>query len=107
MTPSHKTDLILAIIYLLDSPETQRWARVCMDWCERRAYQLVGIVVDETPDGSKWASVVQMLADGSAHVCVVPRWDQMPPDRVPRVEVIAEDTARDAGGPGRPHIIGA
>lgn len=77
-----------------------------MDWVTSHDYRLVGVVVEHDPHGGAWASVVQMLADGSAQVCVVPRWDMMPPDRVPRVEVIAEDVARDAGTPERPRIIG-
>ncbi|GAA4681436.1 hypothetical protein [Phytohabitans rumicis] len=86
---------LLAIIYLVDNEETQRWARVCMNWVGDHHYQLIGVVVDETPTGEKWRSVVQMLADGSAQVCVVPRWDHMSRERIPRVEVIAEDLARD------------
>lgn len=101
------TPSLPAVIYLLDNEETQRWARVCMDWCDRHGYELVSVVVDETPNGAKWRDVVRMMADAEVQVCVVPRWDHMPRERLPRVEVIAEDVARDAGGPHRPRIIGA
>lgn len=106
MRGSTSTDVLTAAIYLRDDVETQRWARVCMDWCEHHAYRVVSVVVDATQDGAKWMSVVRMMADGVVQVCVVPRWDHMPPDRLPRVEVIAEDVARDVGAPERPRIIG-
>jgi hypothetical protein len=105
MDGSSRTAVLDAAIYLRDNEETQRWARVCMDWCDSHGYHLVSVVVDETPDGAKWMSIVRMMADGVVDVCVVPRWDHMPPGRLPRVEVIAEDVARDAGGPRRPYII--
>jgi hypothetical protein len=95
-----------SVIYLPENTETQRWARICVEWCERKGYRVVSLVVDDSPDGRKWRDVVAMMARGDVEVCVVPRWDHMPPDRVPRVEVIAEDVARDTGaGPRRPHIL--
>lgn len=105
MTHLAGTSVLLAAIYLLDNEETARWARVCIKWCEQHGYHLVSVVMDATPDGAKWRDIVRMMADGDVDVCVVPRWDQMPRDRVPRVEVIAEDEAGPSVMPRqrRPH----
>jgi hypothetical protein len=77
-----------AIIYVHAPGQARRWAALCLAHVERCGYELVSLVDD--PDGHKWPDVVGMVRDGRAEVIVIAGREQLPEDRVPRVEV-AED----------------
>lgn len=89
-----------AIIYIHGSSDIHRWAALCLSHCVRLGYQVVSLVED--PDGDRWSSVDAMLHEHRAEVVVTGGLEQLPPNRIPRIEV-----AEDHPGPPqrRPAII--
>ena len=81
------------IIYVPDTPDTDRWYRLALDYCERNRYWVIGLVA-EKPEGGGWEAVVEMFRTDSADVVVVGRRDHLPAQRRPRLEVIAEAPVR-------------
>jgi len=80
---------IRTVIYVPDTPETDRWYRLALQYCEMRRYEVVSVVTERTGGGC-WTDVVEMLRTGEADVVVIGRRDHLPAQRRPRVEVIAE-----------------
>jgi hypothetical protein len=77
-----------AVVYVRDGRERPRSLRHAIKYCERMRYTVAGVVVDKT--GSGWASAFAMLAVGEAQILVVGLREDLPPDRLPRIEVVAE-----------------
>ena len=67
-------------------------------------YVVFGLIVGDG-DGS-WDDVVDLLVRGVAQIAVVARREHLPPDRLPRLEVIAE-TPPQAPDRRRPRRLGA
>jgi hypothetical protein len=94
-------DVLRAVIYIHGPADVHRWAGLCLAHCTRLGYQVVALVQDE--DGHRWNDVGVMLNEHRAEVVVTGGLEQLPPDRVPRIEV-----AEDQPGPPvrrRPTIV--
>src|SRR6476659_5812842 len=59
----------------------------CIEHCEERGYTLVAIVRDN------WSAVVGMIAAKQAEIVVVSTETHLDPERLPRVEVVADQPA--------------
>lgn len=75
-------DPLPAIVYSPAGDYVAAAAR-CMDHCRNRGYEFVGIV-------RSWAAAQRMLDERLVAVAVVDQHHDLPADRVPRVEVVAE-----------------
>lgn len=73
--------MINAILYI--PPEAHRWLETCAQYAARHGYEVVCVV-------SSWADATIMSKEKKA-VVVVGRWDHLPADRLPRVEVVLEE----------------
>ncbi len=78
-----------ALIYV-KAQNINRYTDRCAEYCNRRGFTLAAVVVDDL-DGGRWPEVVQMVMDGSVEVVVVADRDELPPDRTPRLDVVAEE----------------
>lgn len=79
-----------AVIWIADDPEWKRHAERCADYCTRLGYEVVAVVAAHA--GGTWADVAKLvLTDGRAEVCVVAARDQLPRDRTPRIEAVADE----------------
>jgi hypothetical protein len=97
-----------AVIYLQAGEQMARWQRICGTHVEARGYELVSIVIDGA-DGAKWPDVLTLLRGDRADVIVVARRDQLPKDRLPRIEVATEEPTlqlRQRQPVRRPRVIG-
>src|SRR5258707_6855157 len=81
------------IIYVPDTPDTDRWYRLALEYCERRRYSVVGLVA-EKPEGGGWQAVLELFRADAADVVVVGRRDHLPAQRRPRMQVIAQAPPR-------------
>lgn len=77
-----------AVIWVAVDPEWERHAARCVEYCTRMGYELVGVV--SAGAAGQWASIDRMLTEGRAEIVVAAQRDQLPPDRTPRIEVVAE-----------------
>ncbi|SIR84118.1 hypothetical protein [Micromonospora avicenniae] len=77
--------MLKAVIYLPEGPDIRRWERICLNWCSRHDYQLVGLVRDDQ-DQTRWREVQGMMVHGRADVVVVASYRHLPQSAVPRVE---------------------
>lgn len=59
----------------------------CHEYCEARGYRVIGVVYD--PDGSKYDTTFDAIVTGQAEVIVVYDFDDLPANRVPRVEPVS------------------
>ncbi|TCB97604.1 hypothetical protein E0H26_11850 [Micromonospora zingiberis] len=94
-----------ALIYVT-AENLDRYTDRCAEYCNRLGLRLAAVVVDEL-DGGRWPEVAQMLMDGTVQVVVVADRDELPPDRTPRVDVVAEQRRRLGTGRStcRPRLI--
>jgi hypothetical protein len=97
-----------ALIYIPGGEQMTRWQRICGQHVEARGYRLVSIVIDDA-GGAKWPNVLTLVRAGQADVIVVARRDQLPKDRLPRIEVATEEPTlqlRQRQPVRRPRVIG-
>lgn len=95
-----------ALIYVT-AANLNRYTDRCADYCNRLGLHLAAVVVDDQ-DGGRWPEAAQMLIDGRAQVLVVADRDELPPDRTPRVDVVAEQRRRlhpDQRSHCRPRLV--
>lgn len=95
-----------ALIYVT-AANLDRYTDRCADYCNRLGLRLTAVVVDEL-DGGRWPEVVRMLTDGTVQVVVVADRDELPADRTPRVDVVAEQRRQLGSGQRsacRPRLI--
>lgn len=79
--------MLRAVIFVpTEDPAHARWVLVCGDHCRRRGYLLTAIVGD-------WADVAAMVKYEEVDIVVAARWDHLPPDRLPRLEIPAGECA--------------
>ncbi|MFY1703936.1 hypothetical protein ACN28G_19740 [Micromonospora sp. WMMA1923] len=97
-TGSHRR-LTTAAIYVT-APNLRRYTDRCADYCNRRGLTLTAVVVDDL-GGGRWPEVVQMVMDGTVQVVVVADRDELPPDRTPRLDVVAEERRHLSPDPQR------
>lgn len=99
------TDHTRAVIWA-DGDEWERWMQDCIQYCDRRRYDVVALVLAQA--GGRWDDAVQCLTDGYADVVVVADRDQVPVG--PRIEPVVDDpywTGRDPVVPPLPaHRVG-
>ncbi len=81
-----------ALIYVT-AANLNRYTDRCADYCNRLGLHLAAVVVDDL-GGGRWPEAAQMLIDGRAQVVVVADRDELPQDRTPRVDVVAEQRRR-------------
>lgn len=96
--------VIYIAAYLVGDQELIRWQGLCVEYCRQRGYELVALVTDVRA-GRQWADVLRVVhgeVDGGAEVIVVPDRSHLPPERVPRIEAVAEERRRM----GRPRFLG-
>jgi hypothetical protein len=77
------------------TPAAARWTDACSDYIQRRGYRLAAVV-------GAWRDVIQLVFGDEADVVVVGRRDQLPPDRIPRVDVVVEEDRGEAPNRRRP-----
>lgn len=82
-TPGMPMHIVEALIYLPHARDAARWARECAEYCQAHAYQVLAVV-------TRWEDVISLVRDGFNGVIVVPPGGLLPPDRLPRVEVVDE-----------------
>ncbi len=96
-----------AVIWLADDPEWERYAARCVDYCDRVGYEVVAVISGHA--GGSWDDVTGVvIRDGRAGVCVVASRDQLPRDRTPRIEVVADERRHVVPAraiPGRPQFL--
>lgn len=81
-----------AIIYVT-SDHLDQYVTRCADYVNRLGLTLAAVVVDDL-GGGRWPEVAAMLLDGTVQVVVVADRDELPADRTPRVDVVAEQRRR-------------
>lgn len=72
-----------AIVFVPAEMPLDLYLSRCMAYCESRGYTFGGVLRDYTAG-------LQALLDSHASVIVVARGDHLDPNRVPRVEVVAD-----------------
>lgn len=70
--------------------DQERWEGACLAYCERRRYEVVGLVVGE----EKWADAWAAMTAGHADLIVVASEVYLPPHRSPRVETVTGELPR-------------
>lgn len=106
MGPDHLRAVIYLAAYLMAAGEAWRWLDACNDYCRRKAYEVVEIVIDQ--NGRAWADVLKAVRAGRhggpgewrADVIVIPDRSHLPPDRTPRIEAVVEES-----GTQRPRML--
>jgi hypothetical protein len=78
-----------AIIWLPDDPEWERYAGWCHAYCKTAHRDIVAII--DARAGGRYIDAMKMFLNGEADVIVTARRDHLPADRLPRVEVVAEE----------------
>lgn len=66
-------------------------ASICVQYCLAMGYAVVGVV------RGSWDEVIGLTRERKAEVVVVAEDDDLPPDRKPRVEIVAHQRAEPAG----------
>lgn len=74
-----------AILYL--PPQAERWMPQMIRYCHQRGYDIIAVVSD-------WADIWGMLEAQPDTVVVAPLREHVPADRLPRLEVLAEQDTR-------------
>lgn len=78
-----------SIIYVRDTADRARWEHAAVDFCEQQHYAVIGLVIG-MKDDDRWDDVMGLLLSGAAELVVVAERDQLPPNRTPRIEIVAE-----------------
>ncbi len=103
-TGSHRRLATTAVIYVTATHRSRHAAR-CAEDCHRRGLTLGAVIVDEL-HGGRWPDVVQRVMAGEAEVIVVADRDELPPDRTPRLDVVAEERRHLSPDPHcRPRLL--
>ena len=71
-----------AIVYV-PAGELDPHAARCLAYCEAQGYEFRGIIRGD------WAAAERMMGDGETSVVLVSTEGHLPPDRKPRIEVVA------------------
>lgn len=92
-----------AIIFIPAAGHAVQFASMCLDYCARHGYGVVGVIT------GNWPAVAQVLLTCQATVLVVARPDHLPEDRA-RIEVVVPDDAENTApmpgsGRRRPRMV--
>lgn len=83
-----------AIIFVPPGSEFTRWSNICAAYCLNRDYVVVAIA-------TTWEAAMKCLMLGEATVAVVGKPDHLPPDRLPRMELVIDEQNDASPGPKR------
>jgi hypothetical protein len=78
-----------AVIFIPNAGATASADR-CMNYIDNRQYGFAGLVAGD------WDAVLQMFDDEEAHIAVADRREDPPPNRMPRVEYVADQAPTQA-----------
>lgn len=93
-----------AAIYVTQA-HVDSYTERCADYIQRLGLELKSVVVDDR-GGGRWVEAVALLLDGVVEVIVVAERDELPTDRLPRLDVVAEERRRLIPRQGcRPQLI--
>jgi hypothetical protein len=81
------------VVWVADTPDWERHTEWCVDYCARKGYVLVA-VVQERLGGRYDDGARMMFMDGKADLIVVADYAHLPVDRLPRVELVAQERRR-------------
>lgn len=84
--PSGGLRVLRCIIFIPSGPEFARWSQICAAYCLNHHYVVVAVT-------QVWSTAVEMMASGQVAVAVIAKRDHLPPERLPRLEVVAEEQA--------------
>lgn len=76
-----------AIVYVKTDDQYEANTDRCLDYCRKRGYDFRGLIRDN------WEAADRMMGDGETSVVIVSTEEQLPPDRKPRIEVVAHQPA--------------
>ncbi|MEO3922727.1 hypothetical protein ABGB07_02415 [Micromonosporaceae bacterium B7E4] len=93
-----------AVIYILTGADQAKHERACIAWCDKKRYQVVGLVIDDHLS-SRWMDVCRMTTNGEADLIVVYDRNDRPPNRLPRVESPEPDEPPDVPRQRRPRSV--
>lgn len=79
-------DAVVFVPY--EDPAHERWVHVCCEHCAEHNYRVVAVA-------GTYADAIAMLFEHGSNVMVVARWDHLPPDRLPRIEIVADIACAD------------
>lgn len=108
--PNESTDM-RAVIYVRGNDSVADRIAECGAYCGARGYRIVGAILGD-PDGERWSEVAAMAQTRQIEVAVVHSRRDLPPERVPRIEIATEyeldpeKTQRIRLGPRRPRRLG-
>lgn len=80
-----------AIIYVAADGDVIRAEAACLEYCERHLYEVVALVHGDHAAELWNGGITAMLANGGADVVVVWTRSELPAQRLPRIEVVAEE----------------
>lgn len=76
-------DPLRAVVLVQPGPHADRRLAACWDHCHRRGHHIVAVV-------TTWEEAAKLVLAGHADIIVVHSPAELPPDRVPRVEVAGQ-----------------
>lgn len=82
------------IIYVRDGPLMARHCERCFGYAAERRIEVIRVVKD--PDGRHWPDIHDTAVHGGTDVVILYDRAELPPDRVPRIEVVTD--RQSAGG---------
>jgi hypothetical protein len=84
-----------AVIWIPTHADLYRWGAACAEYCARHGYELYGVI------HGAWRDATRLLIAGDAQVAVIASREHLPPDRVPRIEIVSEVPGRERAAPTR------
>lgn len=91
-------DLMRALMYIPRGTELLQWIAVLTDWAKQRAWECHAYTHD-------WGELARLLADREYDVGILGSRLHLPPDRLPRIEVMDDQPPEDPDGPWTPRWL--
>lgn len=83
---------------LLIPPEAERWVHACTALAQLNGHRVLSLV-------HHWDDLWELLCQGLIDVGIVGEHKHLPPDRLPRIEIVDEYRPPPIPGPRRPHRL--
>lgn len=74
---------LAAVAYVPAGVDYEPWGGICARYASSRGYEMRHVARD-------WADVMALIDDEAVQIVVVGTRSHLPPDRVPRVEIVDE-----------------
>ena len=87
------------IIFVPAGRAGRHWLTICGQYCAAKGYTVAAVVSGD------WDGMIQMVHDESIDVIVIGKRDHQPPNRRPRVEVVAEEPITETPAARRPRRV--